>query len=187
MVRVLQTRLALVMLLPVFLSACLYIDIGTVLSLKRLDPYSVDLVKSRAAVLIPADVDYAKNVMVTIRVTRDDTVLREEDFALQVAKDGEDLPGINLQKLPHRPLIVRLAKADYKRAVAMQNALGAMDKNHQWVEPGTGTTGASKSDETLQRDLVDDETASGDVTINWSFTPGDAAQDRYCRRHKKLP
>ncbi len=186
MMRILQTRLALILLLPLFVSACLYIDIGTVLSLKKLDPYSIDLVSSRAAVLLPADIAYADHVIVTIRVVSNDTVLQEEDFALQVIKGDEDLPGIDPLRYPRRPLIVRLAKEDYQRAISMQLALSAMDKNHQWVEPDTGTTGSGKAEETLDRNPADHKTASGDVTINWSFSIGEQGRDRYCHRHKKI-
>jgi hypothetical protein len=176
-------RLIALLVLPVMLSACLYLDIGTVLSLKKLDPYSVDLMSSRAAVLIPDDIYYAQNVEVTVRVTRGGEVLREEVFALEVVGDGEDLPGMNLQKLPGKPLVVRLAAADYERAIALQKSLGALDKNHQWVEPGSDTmTGDKKAD----RAIAADEKASGDLTIGWQFSIPPTSRDKYCRRHKKI-
>ncbi|PHS22619.1 MAG: hypothetical protein COA85_11095 [Robiginitomaculum sp.] len=171
------------LVLPVLLSACLYLDIGTVLSLKKLDPYSVDLLNSRAAVLIPDDIDYAQNIEVTVRVTRSGKVLREEVFALEVVGNGEDLPGVNLRKLPGRPLVVRLAEADYERAITLQKRLGAMDKNHQWVEPDSDTMTGDKKGE---RAIAADEKASGDLTIGWQFTIPSTSRDKYCRRHKKI-
>jgi len=176
-------RLGALLVLSVLISACLYLDIGTVLSLKKLDPYSVDLVSSRAAVLIPDDINYAPSVEVTVRVTRGGQVLREEVFALEVVGGGEDLPGVNLQKLAGKPLVVRLAAADYDRAIALQKRLSALDETHQWVEPGRDTmTGDKKAD----RAIAADEKASGDLTIGWQFSIPSTSRDKYCRRHKKI-
>lgn len=177
-----------ILVLPVFLSACLYLDIGTVLSLRKLDPYSVDLITSRAAVLVPSDVDYAPAVDVTLRITRDGKVLQEEVFALEVVKDGEALDGIDVEALGARPLVIRLAKADYARANAIQAKLAAQDKNHQWVEPENDTLGSADtaSEDGIDRDVANDEAASGDLTINWQFSLGPQGKEKYCQGDKKI-
>ncbi len=184
-----SARLAFVLSIPVLLSACLYLDIGTALSLKRMDPYTVDLVNSRAAILLPPTINYAQTVSVTVRVTRNETVLQEELFALEVVEDEEDLPGIDLAQLYRRPLIVRLAKADYRRANALQTRLAILDKNHKWVEPGSETVksnSGTKTSEPQQRAIADDEDASGDLTIAWQFSFSPAGIERHCARKKKV-
>jgi hypothetical protein len=177
-----------ILVLPVFLSACLYLDLGTVLSLRKLDPYSVDLIASRAAVLVPPDVDYAPNVDVTLRITRNGEVLQEEIFALEVVKDGEALDGINVEALGAKPLVIRLAKADYARANAVQAKLAKKDKNHQWVEPGNDTVGGADkaSEDGIERAVADDEAASGDLTINWQFSLRPQGKEKYCQDRKKI-
>lgn len=174
---------ALVLFLPVFLSACLYLDIGTVLSLKRLDPYSVDLVNSRAAIVLPLGVNYAPTVKVVVRVTRDKKVLQEEIFDLDVVDDEKDLPGIELGDFPQHPLVVRLAAADYERAIALQKRLSALDKNHKWVEPGNETVRGSSG---LQRDIAENEKASGDLTIDWKFYLNHEGVEKYCNQRQKI-
>ena len=181
-------RIGILLFVPVFLSACLYLDLGTVLSLRKLDPYRVDLITSRAAVLVPADVDYAPNVDVTLRVIRAGKVLQEEVFALEVLKDGEALDGIDVEGLGARPLVIRLAEADYARAKAVQAKLAKKDENHQWVEPETDTIGGADTapEAGIARDVAEEEAASGDLTINWQFSLGPQGKEKYCQGSKKI-
>ncbi len=175
--------LSAVLFFSVLLSGCLYLDIGTVLSLKRLDPYTVDLVNSRAAVLLPKGLVYEKTVGTTLRITRNNKVLQEEKFALEVLEDGEALPGIDVADLPRKPLIIRLGKADFERATRLQKKLSKLDKNHKWVEPGSETV----SDEGAEhRKIAADERASGDLTIKWNFSLTQAGFEKYCTRHKRI-
>ncbi len=183
-------RLALVLLLPLVVAACLHLDLGTVMSLRKMDPYSVDLVSSRAAIFIPDGVIYDDTVDVVLRVRRGENLLEEQKFALQTLADGEDLPGIDLASLPHRPIIVRLARADAQRANALQQRLGKLDKNHQWVEPDNDTVAAQKS-QIAQRSKDKDKALAqgkvqGDLGLHWGFHLSPGGFDKYCRKGKTI-
>ena len=174
---------------PILLAGCLHLDIGTVLALKRVDPYSVDLINSRAAVMLPPELVYEEHVKITLRITHEDTVLEEQEFLLEVLEDGEAFPGINLQKLPYQPLIVRLAPEDYARANDVQSRLALLDKNHEWVEPSSETVGSGETvedDEGIDRTIPDDESASGDVTVGWEFSLGPEGYAKFCQGRKKI-
>ena len=196
MTRIVQTLSAqlpirglILIALTVLLAGCLHLDLGTVLALKKVDPYTVDLINSRAAVMLPPDVEYDEHVRITVRITHEETVLEEQEFLLEVLEDGEALPGINLQNLSYHPLIVRLAPEDYARANDLQTRLGQLDKNHGWVEPGSETVGsgdAKKQDSGIDRTIPDDDSAHGDVTIGWTFRLGSDARARYCQGRAKI-
>ena len=179
-----------VLVLTLALAACLHLDLGTVLSLRKMAPYSVDLVNSRAAVLIPDGLLYDDTVDVSLRMRRGENVLEEQKFALETLADGEPLPGIDLAALPHRPVIIRLARADAQRAIALQRRLGRLDKNHQWVEPDSGTVAAQKS-KTAARSKEKDEALAkgevqGDLGLYWGFHLSPKGRARYCHEGKTI-
>ena len=183
-------KAALVLLVPLVLVACLHLDLGTVLSLRKMDPYSVDLVNSRAAVLVPDGLVYNKNVDVSLRMHRGENVLEEQKFELETLADGEDLPGIDLATLPLRPVIIRLAKADFQRANDLQKRLGALDQNHQWVEPDDETV-ASPDEDSAHRSKDKDAALAegkvqGDLGLKWGFSLNDKGRALYCEQGKTI-
>jgi len=183
-------RLGAVLLLPLIAAACLHLDLGTVLSLRKMDPYTVDLVASRAAVLVPEGVLYDETVDVSLRMRRGQNVFEEQKFALETLADGEDLDGIDLSSLPHRPIIIRLAKADAERANALQQRLGALDKNHQWIEPDNDTVSSDESDSAKRSQDKDAAlargTVQGDLGLHWGFHLSPAGREKYCHGGKTI-
>ncbi len=175
--------------LAALVSACLNLDLGTIFSLKRMDPYAIDLVNSRAAVFLPADLEPGEHVNVTIKIKQAGRFLAEEKFALEVVGEGEDLSGIKLPSVPGRPYVIRLAAKDAARAVDLQTRLGKLDKNHKWIEPEEDTVGTVQ-EEAPQSDGVDwpsnaDEPVNGDVSLSWDVKPTAEARDRVCAKPKK--
>jgi hypothetical protein len=179
-----------ILTLPVLTAACLHLDLGTVLALRKLDPYSVDLVNSRAAVMVPEGVLYNESVEVSLRMRRAGTVFDEAKFDLETVESGEALPGINLDDLPSRPIIIHLANADYERAIALQKKLSALDKNHEWVEPDAGTVSTPKQASTTRTAEKDEALAKGDVQgdlgLKWQFHLSPKGREKYCDRGKTI-
>jgi hypothetical protein len=185
-----KTARGFILTLPVLTAACLHLDLGTVLALRKLDPYSVDLMNSRAAVLVPEGVLFDEHIEVNLRMRRDETVFDEAKFALKTLSEGEDLPGVELSDFPSRPIIIRLANADYERAIALQKKLSVLDKNHQWIEPDAGTVSTPKQASTTRTAKKDEALAKGDVQgdlgLKWQFHLSPRGREKYCDRGKTI-
>ena len=173
-------RNGLVLLVSVLLSACLHLDLGTVLSLNKMDPYTVNLADSRVAVFLPEGIAYSKTVAVGVSMVQGKTTLDKQRFDLEAVSDGEPLPGIDLTKLPRRPIVIRLAKADVERAIALQKRLSIRDKYHKWIDPedNSATEGADKA--------KDQDSAQGLLDMYWALAFNKAGHERFCEHGKTV-
>ena len=173
-------RTGLVLLVSVLLSACLHLDLGTVLSLNKMDPYTVNLADSRVAVFLPEGIAYSKTVAFGVRMVQGKKTLDKQRFDLEAVADGEPLPGIDLTKLPRRPIVIRLAKADVARAIDLQKRLSIRDKYHKWIDPedDSASEGAGKA--------KGQDSAQGLLDMYWALAFNKAGHERFCEHGKTV-